>query len=91
MREKCAQNPYADECTRIKQQMEDLLRKCNDMVSPVPACKDVRDKYCVIWPRKLYCYSSSYGGGGQVRFSMRVFFYECLFFLGGNNTISIRE
>ncbi len=67
MREKCSQNPFADECTRIKQQMEDLLRKCSNMATPVSACTDVKDKYCFIWPRELYCFISG-GGGGQVCF-----------------------
>ena len=67
MKEKCTQNPYAEECTRIKQQMEDLLRKCNDMVTPVEACSEVRSKYCFIWPNELYCYSS--GGGSSVCFA----------------------
>ena len=44
--------------------MEDLLRKCGQMASPVSACKEVRDKYCVIWPRELYCLTSGGGGGG---------------------------
>jgi hypothetical protein len=78
MREKCAQNPYADECIRIKQQMEDLLRKCNDMVTPVSACQDVKDKYCFIWPTELYCYGSS---GGQVCFECIVFLSSNFFFL----------
>jgi hypothetical protein len=73
MREKCAQNPYAEDCTRIKSQMEDLLRKCRDMLTPVSACDDVKSKYCVIWPRELYCYTSN-GGGGQVRFQYIVLF-----------------
>jgi hypothetical protein len=77
MREKCTQNPYDGDCTRIKSQMEDLLRKCNEMVSPVSSCSDVKSKYCVIWPRELYCYSS--GGGGQVRFEYTGFFLLILF------------
>ncbi|UJR30295.1 hypothetical protein I4U23_017833 [Adineta vaga] len=64
MRDKCAKTPGATECTQIKSQMEDLLRKCNDMVTQVSACGDVRSKYCYIWPRELFCYSS--GGGSQV-------------------------
>jgi hypothetical protein len=72
MREKCSQNPNAEECTQIKLQMEDLLRKCSAMATPVSACDDVKNKYCFIWPRELYCYSS--GGGGQVRFKYIVFF-----------------
>jgi hypothetical protein len=79
LRDKCNQNPYADECIQIKQQMEDLLRKCNDMVTPVAACTDVRLKYCFIWPKELYCYGSSGGGGGQVCFEYIVFF--CLLIL----------
>ncbi|CAF4923984.1 unnamed protein product [Rotaria sp. Silwood1] len=55
MRERCAQTPNVDECTRVKSQMEDLLRKCREMVTPVPACNDVKDKYCFIWPKELYC------------------------------------
>jgi hypothetical protein len=67
MREKCSKNPYASECTQIKSQMEDLLRKCKDMATPVSACTDVKDKYCFIWPNELYCYTFSGGGGsGQV-------------------------
>lgn len=64
MRDQCAKTPYADECTRVKAQMEDLLRKCSDMATPVAACTDVRSKYCFIWPRELYCFGSSGGGGG---------------------------
>ena len=63
MREKCAQNPSAAECTSIKQQMEDLLRKCRLMVTPVSACQEVSTKYCFIWPKEHYCLTS----GGQVR------------------------
>ncbi|CAF2962193.1 unnamed protein product [Rotaria sp. Silwood2] len=62
MRDRCADTPYADECTRVKSQMEDLLRKCSSMVTPVSACNDVRTRYCFIWPRELYCF----GSGGQV-------------------------
>ncbi|CAF1135050.1 unnamed protein product [Adineta ricciae] len=60
----CANTPNAGDCVRIKLQMEDLLRKCNDMVTQVSACGDVRSKYCYIWPAELFCYTS--GGGGQV-------------------------
>jgi hypothetical protein len=74
LREKCDKNPYLDECTQIKRQMEDLLRKCNDMVTPVSACQDVKYKYCFIWPKELYCYSNN-GGGGQVCFECTVFFF----------------
>jgi hypothetical protein len=75
MREKCAQNPYAVECTQIKQQMEDLLRKCNNMATPVSACTDVKDKYCFIWPKELYCYTYGGGGGGQVCVKCMNFFF----------------
>lgn len=74
MKEKCAQNPYAEECTRIKAQMEDLLRKCNDMVTPVSACQDVRSKYCYIWPKELYCY-----GSGSVRIIYNLFVLKYFF------------
>jgi hypothetical protein len=78
MREKCSQNPYAEDCTRIKQQMEDLLRKCNDMVTPVAACSEVGSKYCFIWPTELYCYTSGGSGGGQVCFTYIFSFKNCL-------------
>ncbi|CAF3915612.1 unnamed protein product, partial [Adineta steineri] len=65
MRDKCAKEPNAEECTRIRSQMEDLLRKCRDMATPVSACDDVRGKYCTIWPKELFCYSSGGGGGGS--------------------------
>lgn len=58
MRERCAQNPSASECTSVKLQMEDLLRKCAGMATPVSACQDVKSKYCYIWPRGLYCGAS---------------------------------
>ncbi|CAF3725082.1 unnamed protein product [Rotaria sordida] len=64
MRERCAKTPYVDECTGVKSQMEDLLRKCRAMVTPVPACDDVKNKYCFIWPSELYCYGFNSGGGG---------------------------
>lgn len=66
MRDRCTQTPTVDECIRVKIQMEDLLRKCRDMITPVAACNDVRSKYCFIWPRELYCYISTGGGGSQV-------------------------
>ncbi|CAF1529821.1 unnamed protein product [Didymodactylos carnosus] len=75
MRDQCTKNPYAEECSRIKTQMEDLLRKCRDMTTPVSACDDVKTKYCYIFPTELYCYSSinvkpdpfypPYNGGGS--------------------------
>lgn len=68
MRENCARIPAAAECTNIKNQMEDLLRKCNTMATPVSACYDVKTKYCFIWPRELFCLTSGIGGGGQVCF-----------------------
>ena len=66
MREKCSKDPNAEECRHIKQQMEDLLRKCKDMVSPVSACVEVQQKYCTIWPRELFCYVSFVGQVGLV-------------------------
>lgn len=81
MRDQCAKNPYADECTRVKTQMEDLLRKCNEMATPVQACNDVKQKYCFIWPRELYCIG--YSGGGQVCLVLFFFTLLCIlvFFL----------
>lgn len=64
MRDKCQKNPSVDECVQIKSQMEDLLRKCQNMATSVSACGDVRTKYCVIWPRELFCYLSPGGGNG---------------------------
>lgn len=65
MRDKCQKTPSADECIQIKAQMEDLLRKCQTMITPVSACGDVRSRYCFIWPRELFCYVSPGGGGGN--------------------------
>ncbi|CAF3334446.1 unnamed protein product [Rotaria socialis] len=65
MREKCAKNPYDEDCIRIKQQMEDLLRKCSAMATPVSACSDVKGKFCAIWSTELYCFISNNGGGGS--------------------------
>lgn len=45
--------------------MEDLLRKCSGMSTPIPECREVQTKYCSIWPRELYCLNG--GGGGSVR------------------------
>lgn len=64
MRDKCQKNPSLDECVQIKSQMEDLLRKCQTMATPVSACGDVRTKYCIIWSRELFCYLSPGGGNG---------------------------
>ncbi|CAF4266421.1 unnamed protein product, partial [Rotaria magnacalcarata] len=65
MREKCAKNPYEEDCIRVKQQMEDLLRKCSAMATPVSACSDVKSKFCAIWSTELYCFISNNGGGGS--------------------------
>jgi hypothetical protein len=79
MRDKCAKNPSIDDCTRLKQQMEDLLRKCKDMTTPVSACVDVRTKYCFMWSKELFCYTSITGNsasGNQVLFAARVWFSQ---------------
>ena len=65
MWDKCQRTPSDNECVQIKFQMEDLLRKCQTMAPPVAACGEVRSKYCVIWPRELYCFASP-GGNPQV-------------------------
>ena len=93
MREQCSRTPFVVECTRVKQQMEDLLRKCRDMATPVSACGDVRTKYCYIWPKELFCYSSSGGGGGsgsnQVRLPHLTFSPFICSIPGANNETTI--
>ncbi|CAF4343131.1 unnamed protein product, partial [Didymodactylos carnosus] len=59
MRVHCTKNPSLEDCTRIKKQMEDLLRKCREMRTPVSACNAVKDKYCYVFPTELYCYTST--------------------------------